>query len=536
MNRHVGVVTGLCALLAGCVSREVPAEAPAGSSDKTVFTIDLTAASVTNLPRCTPAIAGTTAFVESPPSLYSCVSNAWIQIPCSKVLGGAVAYSSATQTLLACVSGVWTAVASPAGPTGPAGPEGQPGTPGAPGSLVNVTPEPAGANCPAGGQRIDVGADTNGNGVLDASEVQPPRYVCNGVAGTPPTPVCGNGTVEPGEQCDDGNTTTETACPRGQSTCAVCNADCSASLTLFPLSVTKDGTGSGAVTGGPIDCGSTCAAFVVAGSRLTLTATPAAGSAFAAWSGCDSSSGASCIVTVNAHVTVTASFTATATSCAPGATRCVAGNVSAVETCDDSGTGWTAATCPTNQLCTDSACRAPCDLVATPVYPSVCMVPNNDGVNSGTLFLWTDSRLAYPSLSGGGVLESTGLAPIDAAAGQSWPYSWSVSSNGEAAIQFKLSQFTQGRTIVLRYRARRAGAVTGNSNQYTATFFNNGNQVDSGLAGTVPFSFTTSYVSTNISSLSYSGLWNTAMLSITDDGFGGTVDLLDVNWLLLEVR
>jgi cysteine-rich repeat protein len=46
---------------------------------------------------------------------------------------------------------------------------------------------------------------------------------CPGGAGDP---VCGNGVVESGEQCDDGNTVTE-ACPYGQQmSCAVCNATC----------------------------------------------------------------------------------------------------------------------------------------------------------------------------------------------------------------------------------------------------------------------------------------------------------------------
>jgi cysteine-rich repeat protein len=40
-----------------------------------------------------------------------------------------------------------------------------------------------------------------------------------------PTPICGNGVVEAGEQCDDGNTTTE-ACAYGQASCTVCNATC----------------------------------------------------------------------------------------------------------------------------------------------------------------------------------------------------------------------------------------------------------------------------------------------------------------------
>ena len=50
-------------------------------------------------------------------------------------------------------------------------------------ALVNTTPEPAGANCPNGGTKVDVGDDTNGNGTLDASEIKQTRYVCAGANG-----------------------------------------------------------------------------------------------------------------------------------------------------------------------------------------------------------------------------------------------------------------------------------------------------------------------------------------------------------------
>ncbi len=51
-------------------------------------------------------------------------------------------------------------------------------------SLINTTPEPAGANCPNGGTRIDVGDDTNNNGTLDSGEIKQTRYVCAGSNGT----------------------------------------------------------------------------------------------------------------------------------------------------------------------------------------------------------------------------------------------------------------------------------------------------------------------------------------------------------------
>ena len=50
-------------------------------------------------------------------------------------------------------------------------------------SLVAVTPESAGSNCAAGGQRIQNGLDTDGNAVLDTSEVTSTSFACNGQAG-----------------------------------------------------------------------------------------------------------------------------------------------------------------------------------------------------------------------------------------------------------------------------------------------------------------------------------------------------------------
>jgi hypothetical protein len=100
----------------------------------------------------------------------------------------------------------------------------------------------------------------------------------------------------------------------GTGTCAVTvNAATSvtATFSLLPmtLSVTKSGTGSGTVTSSPagIDCGTTCSQPVTPGTAITLTATPAAGSSFASWSGACSGTGI-CTVTVNAAMSVTATF------------------------------------------------------------------------------------------------------------------------------------------------------------------------------------------------------------------------------------
>ena len=80
------------------------------------------------------------------------------------------------------LAGIQGAV-GPAGPVGPPGPQGQPGVTGTDGlnALINTITEPAGANCANGGTKIETGLDANGNGVLDANEINPSstNYICN---------------------------------------------------------------------------------------------------------------------------------------------------------------------------------------------------------------------------------------------------------------------------------------------------------------------------------------------------------------------
>ncbi len=49
--------------------------------------------------------------------------------------------------------------------------------------LVASSVEPPGDACPEGGQRIAFGTDDDGDGVLDASEVDDSVLVCDGAAG-----------------------------------------------------------------------------------------------------------------------------------------------------------------------------------------------------------------------------------------------------------------------------------------------------------------------------------------------------------------
>jgi len=189
-----------------------------------VYSLALVATTVGSLPKCSSSLAGTTAYVQSPPSLYECIAGVWLPIPCATVLAGTVAYSSASQTLLACVSGQWTQVMLPQGPQGPkgatgdtgpqgptggTGPKGDPGAAGPQGiqgaigpagttgatgsigpqgnagevSLVVQVPVSPGSACAHGGSEVESGVDKNGNDVLDSSEITSISYVCNGAPG-----------------------------------------------------------------------------------------------------------------------------------------------------------------------------------------------------------------------------------------------------------------------------------------------------------------------------------------------------------------
>ncbi len=76
------------------------------------------------------------------------------------------------------------------------------------------------------------------------------------------------------------------------------------------LSVSKGGTGTGTVTAPGINCGSDCSEAYPNGTPVLLFASPDTGSTFTGWSGCDSTSGSQCTVSLGADKSVTATFTA----------------------------------------------------------------------------------------------------------------------------------------------------------------------------------------------------------------------------------
>jgi hypothetical protein len=142
-----------------------------------------------------------------------------------------------------------------------------------------------------------------------------------------------DGSINCGVKCaaieTSGNIVTLTAAPAigslftgwggactGTSTCQVTvNAAQAVTATfgpapVFALQVTKTGTGVGAVTSndGSINCGATCTANFFSGTVVTLTVTPALGSAFTGWGGACAGT-ATCQVTMNAAQAVSADFT-----------------------------------------------------------------------------------------------------------------------------------------------------------------------------------------------------------------------------------
>ena len=82
-----------------------------------------------------------------------------------------------------------------------------------------------------------------------------------------------------------------------------------AQLASFAVTVSKSGTGTGAVSSSPagIDCGPTCSAMYANGTVISLTATPDASSQFTGWLGACTGMG-TCSFNVSAAINVSATF------------------------------------------------------------------------------------------------------------------------------------------------------------------------------------------------------------------------------------
>jgi len=88
------------------------------------------------------------------------------------------------------------------------------------------------------------------------------------------------------------------------------NNNYNSGITLYTLTVVKQGTGTGTVTSSPagINCGEMCTYQFVAGINITLTATPESTSSFDGWSGDVTSSNSTIILTMDSDKTIYANF------------------------------------------------------------------------------------------------------------------------------------------------------------------------------------------------------------------------------------
>ena len=146
-----------------------------------------------------------------------------------------------------------------------------------------------------------------GNGTTSTSPTPTPvTMIGSGITWTTSNPtvaaVDGSGRAT---AVDSGATTITATDPSG--------ASASTTLTVrqrAALSIIRPGSGTGNVLSSlpGIDCGTECAALFDVGTTITLTPGPDSRSTFAGWTGCDSVSGDTCTVTINAAATVTAAF------------------------------------------------------------------------------------------------------------------------------------------------------------------------------------------------------------------------------------
>ena len=171
-------------------------DAASAATTSDVLDVGVVVSALSSLPTCTSTLSGTVAFVSStPPAVSVCNGSAWSAKTCSQSNAGQVLFASTTQSVLAvCAHSLWSQVVGPQGPTGATGAKGATGSTGATGTaarrpLVKVQAEPKGVNCTNGGQRIDAGSDTNGDGTLQSSEILQTSYACDGTNEAPSAPI-----------------------------------------------------------------------------------------------------------------------------------------------------------------------------------------------------------------------------------------------------------------------------------------------------------------------------------------------------------
>lgn len=132
-------------------------------------------------------------------------------------------------------------------------------------------------------------------------------------------PGCSLGTIPNGGSAscthtvpvDTAGVLSQTVSVSGTETDASPGNNSASTSTNVQAMLTLSKTGSGTVTSDlpGINCGADCSEAYNANTAVTLTAAAGTGSVFGSWSGCDSSSGTSCTVSMSNSKTVTANFT-----------------------------------------------------------------------------------------------------------------------------------------------------------------------------------------------------------------------------------
>lgn len=216
--------------------------------------------------------------------------------------------------------------------------------------------------------------------------------------------------------------------------------------------------------------------------------------------------------------------------CALGTTRCVPGQVTSVETC--TAAGWERSTCDDYALCSAAQCRPACDLTAVPAYPTLCVVPNGDSVNSSELALWSDPKLAVPTWAIGGARNMTEeRAPIMDVQ-QPWPYAWFISDAYAALVAFRLDQFSQANKQRITIRAKRSDLFNA-ATSYDVAVFNQTGVIGRSQFGPIAADWETrSFI--NEISLQRDGSWNSMGVSPTAPQ--QPVDPIVVNYIKFTIE
>lgn len=126
-------------------------------------------------------------------------------------------------------------------------------------TLVNVTEEPAGANCAAGGYKVESGLDADSDGALDAVEVTSTSYLCNGASGAAGAKGLVNVTID-STQCAEGGYKVESGMDADadgvldasevSSTSYICNGTDGADGASALVNVTPEPAGTNCEAGG----------------------------------------------------------------------------------------------------------------------------------------------------------------------------------------------------------------------------------------------------------------------------------------------